>query len=571
VALAYPLLRRLFGGRVALLAGALWATEPFLVAHSQIVHVDALLTSFMLLALLAALVAAGFDAAQPEAEGASAPARRIHWRMLLLSGVAGGLAFLTKSPAVLLVPMLVLMLAAGNGALFRPTFARVRPVLMALAAWLCIAAVVWVALWPAAWVDLPGALERIFVQVAYEGTSPHGWGNFFLGRAVDDPGPLFYPVALALRLTPWTTAGLLLLLLARTQRTPVARGPAVALLLVYVLLFGAALTILPKKFDRYMLPIFPALDILAAVGMVWAWQAVQRLRRLQQWRRLAAAGLPALLGAAMVGTLLWYHPYELAYYNPLLGGGATAARLIPVGWGEGMAQAGGYIRARWNGCDRPVASWFEPVLQPFVCSPVVRLRDIAEPGRVDYAVLYIDQVQRNNEPAATALLQAMEPVHTVRIHGIDYAWVYQLPLPLEQPALVDFGERIRLHSYTLDSATLRETGTLTLTTQWQALADIDEDYLLFVHVFDEQGNRVAQVDVPPGGPRAPTERWRKGHYITWYHPVPIGESLTPGTYWLSLGLYEPASARRLPLEEDPLPEGPDDGGDALVLGPFTLP
>src|SRR5581483_4580883 len=40
LALAYPLLARLLGRRTALLAALLWATEPFLVAHSQLLHVD---------------------------------------------------------------------------------------------------------------------------------------------------------------------------------------------------------------------------------------------------------------------------------------------------------------------------------------------------------------------------------------------------------------------------------------------------------------------------------------------------------------------------------------------------
>src|SRR5262245_21024738 len=45
IALGYSLLRRLAPGRVALLAALLWAADPFLVAHSQLLHVDALLTS----------------------------------------------------------------------------------------------------------------------------------------------------------------------------------------------------------------------------------------------------------------------------------------------------------------------------------------------------------------------------------------------------------------------------------------------------------------------------------------------------------------------------------------------
>src|SRR3954452_1387165 len=57
---AFPLIRRLLGRRVAILATLFWAADPFLIAHSQLLHTDALLTTFTTLALLAALVAFGF-------------------------------------------------------------------------------------------------------------------------------------------------------------------------------------------------------------------------------------------------------------------------------------------------------------------------------------------------------------------------------------------------------------------------------------------------------------------------------------------------------------------------------
>jgi hypothetical protein len=331
-----------------------------------------------------------------------------------------------------------------------------------------------------------------------------------------------------------------------------------------VLLVVGVLSLPPKKFDRYLLPAFPALCMLAAAGWVWL------LARLRLPQRLAPLAWGALL-LAQAATLWWYHPYYLAYYNPLLGGGPVAAETIPVGWGEGLAQAGAYIRAQHNGCDRPVASWFEPVLEPFVCTPVLRPRVIFEPGRVDYAVLYIDQVQRNNEPRAIEHLREREPVHTVRLHGIDYARIYQLPLPLAQDSGATFGAAIRLHSYEIDTAALRQSGILTLTTQWQARAPIEQNYLLFAHVLDAQGQRVAQIDTPPGGPHAPTRTWNSGHYVTWYHPVPLGTDLPPGTYWLAVGLYDPESGDRLPLRSArPPTAAPGDGSGTLLLGPVKI-
>jgi hypothetical protein len=95
---------------------------------------------------------------------------------------------------------------------------------------------------------------------------------------------------------------------------------------------------------------------------------------------------------------------------------------------------------------------------------------------------------------------------------------------------------------------------------------------MFAHVLNAAGQRVAQIDVPPGGPRAPTSAWHPGHYITWYHPVPLGTDLPPGTYWLAVGLYDPANGARLPLHHTrPPPDAPDDGSGALLLGPVKIP
>lgn len=286
-----------------------------------------------------------------------------------------------------------------------------------------------------------------------------------------------------------------------------------------------------------------------------------------------AAWSVALVIVMLTVNIIWYHPYELAYYNPLLGGGKTAMRSIPVGWGEGYEQAGAFISAQPNGCDRAVASWFAPVLSRYLCNHwVVSLDRVFEPGKVDYAVLYIDQIQRNNKPEATAFLLEHYPrIHTVWIHGIAYAFIYQLPLPNAHRVFADFGPSIRLLGYDKDSSAVRSSGVLTLTLQWKVQTPVQEDYMLFVHVFDSDGNRVAHIDVPPGGPHAPTRSWKVHGYTTWIHPVPLPTDIPPGTYWVSLGVYAPHTFARLPVYGVERPPGaPDDGANALFLEPVVL-
>jgi hypothetical protein len=577
IALAYPLLRRLLPARMALLAALLWATDPFLVAHSQLLHVDALLTSFITLSLLAALLAFSLG----DVIG------RVRWAWLVVSAIAGGLALLTKSPAIILPPLVGLIAMTGwwldrRRSQTAPTAGVAAFVGLPMLIWCCTAAAVWIAGWPAAWIDPLGAAESIIHQAQADGGSPHGWGNFFMGRAIADPGPLFYPVAVALRLTPWTLAGLAAALagaILMLQGSPRHANWPLTLLAIFVALFSAMMTIAAKKFDRYALPIFPALDIIAAAGLIWLWN------RLHRRKRLIAAPAPTkeppsrsgwvVLGWMVVVlalglNLAWYHPYELAYYNPLLGGGATAARSIPVGWGEGLEQAGAFITAQPDGAERPVATWYRPALKPYISAPLVPLGDVLQPGRVGYAVLYIDQVQRGDDAAATELLRSqLAPLYTVRIHGIDYAEVYQVPQPAVQPFAADFGPALHLRGYDLDVSSAAR-GSLGLTVHWQARAAIPADYMLFVHVLDANGARVGGVDVPPGGAREPTSAWRPGSYLSAALQVPVQPNLSPGTYWIAIGVYEPESGARLELGAAPQPETPSDGPNALILEPVVL-
>ncbi|HEX5689006.1 MAG TPA: glycosyltransferase family 39 protein, partial [Roseiflexaceae bacterium] len=136
IVLGYRLLRRLMPAATAALAAFLWATDPFLVGYSQLLHVDALAGTFATLSLLAACEYWYVD-------------RRS--RSLLLSAVCAGLAFLSKSPALALVPvvgLLALLARYGERDRHQPSeLSRVASVvhgspLRALILWAVLAAAV---------------------------------------------------------------------------------------------------------------------------------------------------------------------------------------------------------------------------------------------------------------------------------------------------------------------------------------------------------------------------------------------------------------------------------------------
>ena len=406
---------RLFGPGPAVLAGVLLALDPFFLAHSQLVHLDALLSGCMSLAVLCGLIRWGGDGGPG-------------W--VLLGGAFSGLALLAKLPAVFLgvgVPLLAVALAHRRG-----------PVLLAdLGLWAAAGLATFVALWPSLWVNPLSTIARMIEFARETGGQPHEQGSFFLGQTVVDPGPLFYLVAVPLRLSPAATLGLLALVLiawrARGNLCPGHSRTALALL-TYVLGFALFMTLSPKKFDRYLLPAFPTLDLLAGLGLWLGWRAA--------CRRVGARGLLPVanrasqrLGGLASGTLLvalaaWpflsVFPHYLVYYNPLLGGGSTAVKAIPVGEGEGLAEVARWLNAQTGASGLSVVSDSFDVLQATFVGSGETLRDRV-PASADYVVLYNYQTQIGHSPHVVAEYAQRTPEFTVGLNGIDYARVYRGP------------------------------------------------------------------------------------------------------------------------------------------------
>ncbi|MFQ5343954.1 MAG: glycosyltransferase family 39 protein [Anaerolineae bacterium] len=84
---------------------------------------------------------------------------------------------------------------------------------------------------------------------------------------------------------------------------------------------------------------------------------------------------------------------------------------------------------------------------------------------------------------------------------------------------------------------------------WRAAGPIERDAKVFVHLYDEAGNLVAQHDaIPVNGARPPTT-WRAGETLTDRHGLALRKGLA-GSYHLVVGLYDPATGERLRTSDD---------------------
>ena len=92
--------------------------------------------------------------------------------------------------------------------------------------------------------------------------------------------------------------------------------------------------------------------------------------------------------------------------------------------------------------------------------------------------------------------------------------------------------------------------TLQITFFWEALAPIDRDYTVFLHVRNENGENVSQRDGQPFDGLYPTSRWHPGETVALPFDVDLPLDLSAGSYYLSVGFYRLDTMTRLPLEDD---------------------
>ena len=137
-----------------------------------------------------------------------------------------------------------------------------------------------------------------------------------------------------------------------------------------------------------------------------------------------------------------------------------------------------------------------------------------------------------------------------------------------QPYPVDasLGGEIALASYELASNAVEPDQILRLTLLWRAVVPATDDYVVFVHLLDDEGRLVSQHDGQPVGGFEPTTSWQVGETIADNHGLLIPRGTPPGEYQLLAGMYFPATGDRLPV----LGQGSDSEQDSVFLAMIRI-
>ncbi|MFQ5613689.1 MAG: ArnT family glycosyltransferase, partial [Anaerolineae bacterium] len=590
IAVIFVLLRRLLPERLALLAALVLAFDPFLLAHTRIIHVDAPLAYFMFAAFIAFLLYLD----------------RGGWPWLILSGLMGALGALSKTPGAILAPIL---LASGLlYALLPPPGVERRPRLkrlaLALGVWGLIAAAAFFALWPSMWARPAFALTWIINNIRSVNSTSHPTSGVFWGPTGSDRNPLYYLFVLPFHLTPLSTVGLLAGLAAvvaagvqrrRGQDSFLARHlPLLLSLLAYAIVFVAPVSYVSRRGDRYILPVYLAVDLLAVLGLWWlasliggsGWTFRTGFEKLREFLPPQRGGLRGretsvipqgqsrksrnifsliatrfarggqtqhfawlfLALIVQIAFVLLYHPYYFDYFNPLAGGYRTAPQVINVGWGEGLDQAARYLNQVSANGQKAVAAWYSWQFAPYYRGETLDLSSIEPALTADYTVFYINQVQRGF-PSRELLdyFADRRPEKVITLGGAEYAWIYPGPIvstdppaALGHPTDVTFGGAVHLYGLELAPAAdaLAADGELAVTLFWQALAPIPRKLNVAVRLLDGQGVVWGDTNRFPIGGLWYTHQWQPGVFIRDEYKLSLQPGAPPGQYSLEVELYD---------------------------------
>jgi hypothetical protein len=146
--------------------------------------------------------------------------------------------------------------------------------------------------------------------------------------------------------------------------------------------------------------------------------------------------------------------------------------------------------------------------------------------------------------------------------------LYGSPGELSEPIPLDIrlGPDVSLRGYQIVSQSISPGQILSLSLDWQALAQPDRNCKVFVQLLSPEGQLVAQRDSQPLDGFRPTSTWRPGREITDRYGLLLPDTLPPGAYQLVVGMYDGESGHRLKVSG----KGIQAGADMILLAEIRV-
>ncbi len=118
------------------------------------------------------------------------------------------------------------------------------------------------------------------------------------------------------------------------------------------------------------------------------------------------------------------------------------------------------------------------------------------------------------------------------------------------PVRVQFGDGMELLGYTTDASPQLPGQSQKVTLYWRALAAMDRDYALALHLLGRGAQEIGKIDSWPGGGNAPTSFWQSGTLFADTYLLPIAVDATvPTLTRLAVDVWDGAPENHLPARD----------------------
>lgn len=112
----------------------------------------------------------------------------------------------------------------------------------------------------------------------------------------------------------------------------------------------------------------------------------------------------------------------------------------------------------------------------------------------------------------------------------------------------NFSDSAELVGFTVEPKNPEGNTMLTISLVWKGLAEMVENYRVFVHLLDAEGSLLEQSDAEPANWTRPTPGWVAGEYIIDRHQLTLPDEIDLSELILRVGLYDSQTGIRLPVE-----------------------
>ncbi len=421
---AFFLLRYLLDERIALVVLLLTSFAPYLFGQSRMLNHETMVGLFSLIAILA-MTAHLF--------------RKPNAGLLFLSAGSAALANLTKSSAIVLLPVIAVMIFVWAVLQWREQKKITSVLLNSLKiflAWVGLLLLVYFVAWPGMWVAPGKMLYEVYgnaFSYAFQGArlsitqelEPANFGLASAGLSV-----MNILTSVAWRTTPITWLGLLfaIILLFSKNRELI---PLLAKYLISFLLLeafaciGMFALVQGRDQPHYVLASYYGFEFVAALG--WAY-ALRWLAQTFTWARssLAQTALLVMLLVLQASGLFYTTPYYYTYLNPIMLATTKAPQFF---YGEKMEEAAAYLAEKPDAENQTALVYFGRSFSYYypgktlLFKPVLfddKTQLIENLQQSDYLVVYAGLDER------LPLLKELTPEHVLDLNGRRYIEIYRV-------------------------------------------------------------------------------------------------------------------------------------------------